>query len=100
MNSEYELYFVAFLNNQNKNVIIPYFWCDDIDWAKTINNGLNRNENHLIFYSPDIEKDPDFTLTTRSTFDSNSDGCYFGKLKRSFSKKNYIINKSFDDTPI
>lgn len=86
MDSEFELFFTAFLNDCKMNVIIPYFWCDDIDWPKTINKGLNANENHLIFYSSDTEKDADFTIPVRSTFDSNSDGCYFAKLRRAFSE--------------
>lgn len=90
MNDEYHLYFVAFLNDHNKNVLIPDFWCDGFDLAKSINESLNRNENHLIFHSPNIKNDPDFTLPVRPTLDLNIDGCYFGKIVRAFSKKKSV----------
>lgn len=83
---QYDLYFAAFLNEPKKNVLIPDYWCDTFDLAKSINSGLNKNENQLIFFSVDLNKIPDFTLPVRRTFDPESDGCYFGKIVRAFSK--------------
>lgn len=83
---EYQLYFAVFLINHGKNILIPDFWCNDFDLAASINGILNRNTNRLIFYSPDMKKDPDFTLNVGAVVDLDSDGCYFGKLLRAFSK--------------
>lgn len=83
---QYDLYLAAYLKDFNRNVLIPDFWCDTFDLAESINEGLNRNKNHLIFLSPDLSKVPDFSLPVRKTLDLNTDGCYFGKIVFSFSK--------------
>lgn len=83
---QYQLYFAVFLVDLDKNVLIPDFWCSEFDLAAAINGLLNRNTNRLIFYSPNANKEPDFTLAVRTKMDLNSDGCYFGKLLRAFSK--------------
>lgn len=80
------LYFVVYLNEHKKNVVIPDFWCQSLDLANAINNGLNSHDNHRIFFSADINKDPDFSIAIPETFDEKVDGCYFGKLCRAFSK--------------
>lgn len=81
-----ELYFAAYLTDFKKNVLIPDHWCDTFDLAVSINDGLNKNQNHLIFVSPDLNKVPDFSLPVRKALDLTTDGCYFGKLLRAFSK--------------
>lgn len=83
---QYDLYLAVYLNEPRKNVLIPDYWCDTFNLAKSINCGLNKNENHLIFFSPDLDKNPEFTLPVRETFDSDGDGCYFGKILQAFSK--------------
>lgn len=83
---QYDLYFAAYLQDFNKNVLIPDFWCNTFDLAGSINGGLNRNKNHLIFVSPDLNKIPDFSLPVRRTLDLQTDGCYFGKILCAFSK--------------
>lgn len=88
---QYDLYLAAYLTAHKKNFLIPDYWCDSFDLAKSINSGLNSNENHLIFVSPDLKKVPDFSLPVRATLDLNEDGCYFGKILRAFSKKIGII---------
>lgn len=83
---QYDLYLAAYLVDFKKNVLIPDYWSDTFDLAKAINYGLNSNENHLIFVSPDLNKVPDFSLPVRNFLDLKTDGCYFGKVIRSFSK--------------
>lgn len=83
---QYDLYFAVFLTDHNRNVLIPDFWCNEFDLAAAINYVLNKNENRLVFYSPDFNKLPDFTLPVGAIFDSNLDGCYFGKIIRAFSE--------------
>lgn len=60
---------------------------DQFDLAKSINEGLNRNENHFIFFSADLNKHPDFSMEAwNGTFEAEVDRCYFGELIRAFSK--------------
>lgn len=89
----FELYFGVNLTGMKKNVVIPYEWCDSFDWASQLNGGLNRNENHLIFFSSDSTKWPDFSLhVQKGKFDPDNDHCYFGKIIKAFSEyKNEII---------
>lgn len=83
----YDLYLAAYLNDHKKNILIPDYWCDSLDLARSINSGLKKNENHLIFFSPDLNKIPDFSLPIRrGALDLTRDGCYFGKILRAFSK--------------
>lgn len=84
---QYDLYLAAHLDKPKKNVLIPDYWCDTFNLAESINEGLNKHKNHLIFCSPDLNKIPDFSLIPRETFDSNGDGCYFGKILRAFNTK-------------
>lgn len=97
---QYDLYFAAFLNGFAKNVLIPDFLCESFDLAHAINQGLNSNENHLIFFSPDLNKVPDFSLPVRETLNLEVDGCYFGKIVRAFSKScvYFHLNRFFIDS--
>lgn len=84
---QYDLYFAAYLVDFKKNVLVPDYWVDTFDLAQSINDGLKRSANHLIFISPDLNKVPDFSIPVRRTLDLKSDGCYFGKVTRAFSKR-------------
>lgn len=84
---QYDLYLAVYLDDAKKNVFVPDYWCGTFDLASTINNGLNKHQNHLIFFSRDLNKISDFSLHVRTKLDSNIDGCYFGKVTRAFSKR-------------
>lgn len=49
--TQYDLYFAAYLTALKKNVLIPDHWCDTFNLAETINGGSSQNKNHLIFVS-------------------------------------------------
>lgn len=83
---QYDLYFAAYLTEFKKNVLIPDYWVETLNLADSINEGLNKNKNHLVFVSPDLNKEPDFSLPVRHTLDLNTDGCYLGKVIRAFSE--------------
>lgn len=88
---QYDLYFAAHLTAFKKNVLIPDYWCDTFSLAASINVGLNKNKNHLIFVSPDLNTVPDFSLPVREHLDLSTNGCYFGKIVRAFSKLNHYF---------
>lgn len=86
----YDLYLGVCLTAQRKNVLVPDYWCATFDLAKSINEGLNRNENHFIFFSADLKTKPDFSMEAwKGAFEPEVDRCYFGKVVRAFSKYRY-----------
>lgn len=93
------MYFLAYLVSSKLNVIVSKTWIYDIDthWQKFVNNGINRNQKFLCFYSErpgavinrydlvlDLEydhvKEPiasfnaDFSLSKENIFPA--EGCY------------------------
>lgn len=86
MEIQYDLYFAVYLTELKKNVLVPDYWVDTLNLAESINEGLNKNKNHLIFVSPDLNKEPDFSTSVRHTLDLDTDGCYIGKVVRAFSE--------------
>lgn len=89
------VYFVVFLREMKKNVILPKLWVKDVDnhFEKFVNNSLNRSQLFLCFYPettshaiingrPDENFEPDF----------NSTNCFIGKMKRYFGKPMQIIS--------
>lgn len=74
------MYFVAYLLDSKKHVVIPKTWVFDIKnhWEKFINHSINRNQKFLVFYSetcvnqegqPDYDFEPDF-----------NENCHLAKL--------------------
>lgn len=88
------MFFVMYLPTLKKNVIIPIEWINDVEnhVEKFINNGLNRNQWFLCYYTtnptafvddqPNKNYIPDFTLALVTKFNPNGefDGCFHGKL--------------------
>lgn len=81
-----KLFYAAILIRSKKNVVIPSNWCETLDIAKTMNESLNRNESHVIFVSPDKNKEANFALNIDGQFDLTCDGCFWAKITKVFSK--------------
>lgn len=85
-----DLHFLVFLvNSRNKDQsiqIIPANWCRSINIARAFNDSLNRNANHVIFYSPIETKEADFLLPLQEACDLTVDGCHQAKILKSFCK--------------
>lgn len=81
-----DLHYACFLVKYKKNVLIPYRYCKTFDVAAAINEGLNRNRNHVIFYSTDLTREANFELPVDTELDLNADGCYWAKIVKCFSK--------------
>lgn len=89
-------YFVVFLRQLKKYVVLPAAWIKDIDkhYEKFVNNSLNRSQLFLCFFTSNeaafIDGCPDnnFAIDFDSEIvdeinpDGTFNGCFLGKLKR------------------
>lgn len=87
------MFFVVYLIEAKKKVIIPQTWVRGIDqqWKKFLNKSINRNQKYLCFYSDDAHtKDdqgrpngnfvPDWSslVTLQAVYPTT--GCYYANL--------------------
>lgn len=83
------MYFVAYFYAHKVFVIVPKQWIRGIDdhIEKFINNGINRNQTFLCYFSaraindegrPDHDVLPVFRISVNLHFPG--DGCYYAKL--------------------
>lgn len=90
------MYFVIILIEPKQNVVVPAYWVQSRGrhWEKFINRGLNKTQEHRIFYSenplalddfgrPKNDYEPNFALDADSF---PNKGCYTGKIVKFFSK--------------
>lgn len=85
-----ELLIAAKIFKCAKTVVVPVDYIYELNFAKTFNNGINRNQIHLMFYSNDPTKKPNFQLPVSDEFDASTDSCFDVKLLRAFCE--YILN--------
>lgn len=69
-----------------KIVVVPIKFIYELDLAKSLNNRLNRNQVHLMFWSNDFTKKPNFDLAPSHQFEFSTDSCFNVKLLRAFGK--------------
>lgn len=69
-----------------KIVVVPVNFIFELDFVKTFNNSLNRNQKHLMFWSENQKKEPNFSLPVSKQFNSSTDSCFHVKLLKAFSK--------------
>lgn len=81
-------YYVVFLRELGKYVVLPTTWIKDIDkhYVKFINNSLNRSQQFLCFYTTSEEAYIDGRPDENFVADFNSEHCFRGKLKRYVGK--------------
>lgn len=97
------MYFVVFLIEAKKIVVIPQTWIHGISdqWKKFINNSINRNQQYLCYYSEETHAQnaqghpngnfiPDWsTLITLNAVYPDT-GCYYVNLLE-FKGNNCLI---------
>lgn len=66
-------------------------WIYELSPAKTLNNRINRNQKHLIFWSPNINRQPDFSLPISNVYFNDRDGMYRGKILKCFGEIHSIV---------
>lgn len=87
------VYFVVFLREMQKNVILPMSWIKDIEnhFEKFVNNSLNRSQLFLCFYPEDAHAFVDGCPDENFEPDFNSEYCFIGKMKRYYGKLATIL---------
>lgn len=75
---------VAKLCNYSKVVVVPLRNIFKLNFAKSLNNRINRNQVHVMFWSKNFTTVPNFNLPLSRRFDGNSDGCFNVRLLKVF----------------
>lgn len=60
---------VAVLCKCRKTLAVPLRNIYKLNLAKSLNNRINRNQEHLMFWSSDLTKEPNFNLPISDQFD-------------------------------
>lgn len=71
-----------------KLLCVPLRYIYKFDLAKSLNNRINRNQEHLCFWSNDQNKQPNFGLPVSHRFQRSTDACFKVKLLKVFRKYN------------
>lgn len=89
------VFFVAITFTTNpRAVVIREDWIYRNSRAKMYSYGLNRNQTYSIFYSTNLERQPNFTLEKRGFFEREFDATYDAKLFRVFGKSWFYVHYS------
>lgn len=67
-------------------VVVPLKFIHKLDLVKTLNNSVNHNQQHLMFWSEDQSKKPNFSLPISDRFSREVDSCHNVKLLKAFRK--------------
>lgn len=70
------MFAVVTLKPSKKKLIIPAKWIYSFDIVQALNYGLSKTKSHIIFYSQNLQIEPNFRLPVRDLFAENIDGCY------------------------
>lgn len=63
------MYSIVLLHTQpRKLTILPIGWFQSLDIVQIFNIGISNNKLHRVFYSPDLNDDPDFELDLSEVF--------------------------------
>lgn len=87
-----------YLVQANETVVGRVDWIYKLNLAKSLNNRINRNQTHTIFWSKDIEKDPVWTnspqVQCRIIFNEDEDSFFQAKIIKCFGKSFKKINNN------
>lgn len=81
-----ELKVAVILKESRQRIKVYPKWIKGVNYQSVFNRGVNKSEDHTIFYSPDKKADPNFELPVSAVFDPNSDGCYIARIFMGFGK--------------
>lgn len=75
---------VVKLECSKKSVVVPAHFVYQLDCVKTFNNSINHNQVHLIFWSENHRKPPNFNLPISNQFNEKTDACFEVKILKAF----------------
>lgn len=67
----------------------------DLNECRIRNNGVNRNQNYRIFYSPNEFSVTNFDIPLRNHFDPAEDACYIARIILFYGKSFFCCFISF-----
>lgn len=88
------LIIVAKLCNISRIVIVPLQNIFKLDLVKALNNRINRNQTHLLYWSNDHTKEPNFDLPISYQFNPSTDACFNVKLLKVFEHRDLALEYS------
>lgn len=71
---------VILLTEPKRLAVVPMSWFPSLDIVQIFNRGVSRTKNHRLFYSPNREDEPDFTLPVQRNFHQDIRASYEGKI--------------------
>lgn len=80
------LYVAVKIINLPKIVVVPIRYIYQMNLAKSLNNRINRNQTHHMFWSNEHNKEPNFDLEISRQFIPEIDSCYNVKLLKVFGE--------------
>lgn len=75
------MFAVVKLSQSTEKLVIPVKWIYSFDIVQALNYGLSKTKSHIIFYSPNLQAEPNFRLPLRDSLENGSDGCYKAHFK-------------------
>lgn len=86
------MFFVVNLLDAEKKIIVPSKWVLNCREQNVWNYGINATKKYLIYFSSNMNNDPNFALPIRRGYEfricaaQNEDACFNGTIVRAFSK--------------
>lgn len=82
------MFFLIKLKETKQKTIIPLKWIKNFDVTMFFNYGMpyHKKKKYIIFFSNDLNDDPDFNAPLKNTLDGFVKGCYEASLIKHFSK--------------
>lgn len=85
---------VVRLKKLRDNIVVQDKWVENMYNAKTKKYGCPPTRQKVIFYSPNENEIPDFSLTVQDNFDATVVACYQGYILKTFGK---FSSSSYDE---
>lgn len=74
-----------------QNVVIPMKYVYTLCRWAAYNRRINRNQIYQIFYSQNMDKDPNFFLDLRQDFTATVDACYRAQPLKCFGEFHLLV---------
>lgn len=78
------------LIESKEKLVIPSKWIYSLDIVQVFNIGISHTKTHKIFYSPNLNDEPDFKASLEREFTIQRKCCYEAKIYRFFGKPYHI----------
>lgn len=80
------MFVTIFLVDSKKKLVIPFKWVFSLDILQLLNGCHVRSKIYTIFYSNDLEVEPNFHMPISEIFDEENPACYRAQIGNFFGK--------------